>query len=134
MRFGVRLQSIMNHCDSVVDMIVIQIPTSQDTGLLALIHTVTERENCLSSEIFGNTLLYPNSVRDCPGPEHAVLYCYFFHHIFRICYPIGDLTSQNLLSFTYLVLSPHHPPQNHTPKPYIIAAISHIVITLIILL
>ena len=57
-------------------MLVIQIPTYQGMGLVVLRHAVPERANRLDSEISGNTLLYPTSARDCPGPERGVLYCY----------------------------------------------------------
>ena len=43
--------------------------TSQHTGLLAL----KTRSGRLASEVLGNTLLYPISVSDYPGPEHGVL-------------------------------------------------------------
>ena len=44
--------------------------------MVVLRHAVPERANRLDSEISGNTLLYPTSARDCPGPERGVLYCY----------------------------------------------------------
>ena len=46
----------------------IQISTSRGTGLLVLIHEVPKTANRLASEIFGNTLMYPNGASNFPVP------------------------------------------------------------------
>ena len=112
LNFGESFKPLMHHCDCVCwyDSYMV-------TNLLRNWYIGVEtRSGLLASEIFGNTLLYPTSVKYCPGLERGALVK-------------KNLTSlqKNLLSFNLLSAWPQitpppppthtpHTPQNHTPK------------------
>ena len=107
-----------------VDVFVIQIPKTQGTVILEL----KPHSGRLTSEISGNPVMYPISVRYGPKTYCCVL-------IVQIIFLQNNIFICNLLcAFLYPHTRTTHTTKPHTPEPGIPTNIYHIVIIFIVFL